>query len=361
MSNDLAFDQRMQRTCTALEELFEVTLVGRVLPDSPPLIERNFSQTRLPLKYHRGKLFYLELNWRLYRFLHRQRPDLILAVDLDTLMAAALAARRLGVPYVYDAHEYFTETPELVGRPLSRAIWDFVGRMFIRGAEIRYTVNESLSEILSARYGAHFGYLRNMPSCTFRQPRVGFSPAAKYMLYQGALNKGRGVEELIEAMPSVSGLELWIAGEGDLSQELRKRAAESTAAERIRFLGRRSPEDLRQLTASAWLGFNLLSDDNLNYRFSLANKFFDYVQAHVPQVCMDFPEYARLNSEHEVSVLVPDKRPETVIQAVRRLQADPALYRRLQTESIAAAEEWTWEREQKRLIEWFKPYTGQVI
>ncbi len=360
MSNDLVSDQRMLRTCTVLGELFDVALIGRELPDSPPLVERNFKQTRLQLKYHKGKLFYLELNRRLYRYLCRQRPDLVLAVDLDTLVAAALAARRLGVPYAYDAHEYFTETPELVDRPVSRAIWDLAGRMFIKGAAIRYTVNESLSGILAKRYGADFGYLRNMPFAGSGQPRDDFRPETDYMLYQGALNRGRGVEELIDAMPSVSGLELWIAGEGDLSHELRKRATESTAAERIRFLGRRNPEELRKVTARAWLGFNLLSADNLNYRFSLANKFFDYVQAQVPQVCMDFPEYLHLNSMYEVAVLVSDKTPGTVIEAVRRLQADPVLYKRLQDESKAAAQEWTWQREQKRLLEWFEPLAGRA-
>jgi hypothetical protein len=43
----------------------------------------------------------------------------------------------------------------------------------------------------------------------------------------------------------------------------------------------------------------------------LANKFFDYIQAGIPQVTMNFPEYAAINREYEVAVLIDDLEPHT--------------------------------------------------
>ena len=54
-------------------------------------------------------------------------------------------------------------------------------------------------------------------------PTPAAAPLAGYILYQGALNMGRGLEQLIDAMPQVAG-RLVICGEGDLSAALREQA-----------------------------------------------------------------------------------------------------------------------------------------
>ena len=70
VSNDLTFDQRMIRICTSLSEAgYEVTLVGRELPESRPAIQQPYAQKRLGLMFNKGKFFYLELNVRLFLLL----------------------------------------------------------------------------------------------------------------------------------------------------------------------------------------------------------------------------------------------------------------------------------------------------
>ncbi len=172
------------------------------------------------------------------------------------------------------------------------------------------------------------------------------------MLYQGALNLGRGLEAAIHSFQTLP-LPLVVAGEGDLSASLRELAARQAKPEQTRFLGYVEPAALRALTAQAWLGLNLLQDQGLSYRYSLSNKFFDYVQACVPQIAMDFPEYRRLNSQHEVAVLVPDAQPDTVRNAVKTLLDDPARYERLRSACCQAREAWVWESLEGELIAFY--------
>ena len=88
VTNDLAQDQRMDRICTSLVKAgYEVTLVGRLLPDSKPLPRRPYSTHRIACKNHAGKAFYLEYNWRLWRVLSQWDFNVICSVDLDTLVA----------------------------------------------------------------------------------------------------------------------------------------------------------------------------------------------------------------------------------------------------------------------------------
>jgi glycosyltransferase involved in cell wall biosynthesis len=349
-TSDLSFDQRMQRICRAYcERGHAVQLYGRKLAGSPPLLHQPYGQFRFSCIFQRGKLFYLEFNLRLFvRFL-RTRPSAIWAADLDTMAAAALATWLTGAVLLYDAHEYFTETPELQGRPLTRKIWETLASRTIPRANYALTVSESLAEILQARYQRPFLTIRNVPLLkTVNQESVkkAFPPI---ILYQGVLNAGRGIETAILAMHQLPDLELWVAGEGDLSETLRAQVRQEKLESRVRFLGKLEPEALAQLTPCAFVGINLLDGNSKSYYYSLANKTFDYVQAGVPSIHLNFPEYRRLNAQWECFVLLPELSAQALAGAIRHLLEDPVNYQRLCRNCAEAAKEWNWEKEKKAL------------
>ncbi len=344
VTNDLSYDQRMQ---------------GRQLPHSQTLDEQPFTQVRLRCRFQKGFLFYAEYNLRLFFWLLRQPCDAVCSIDLDTLPAGCAATLLRGKKRVFDAHEYFTEVPEVVGRPLVKAIWAGVARICLRFYRHAYTVGPALADIFSKKYGIRFAMVRNVP-VLIQQPELQAVAETPYMLYQGALNAGRGIETALAAMSQLTGLELWLAGEGDLSNDLRVLAKQLGVEARVRFLGYVKPAELKALTAKAWLGLNLLENKGLSYYYSLANKFFDYVQATVPVLTMDFPEYRALQARHPVAVLLPELSTETFVQAVRTLSTDKMRYEALQTACRAAREEWNWDKEQAILLNiWAKVFEKQ--
>ncbi len=352
VTNDLTYDQRMQRIATALVEAgHEVTLVGRVLPSSKPLENQAFAQKRLRCWFNKGFAFYAEYNLRLFFYLLFAGFDAVGTVDLDTLPAGALASwlRRKG--RVFDAHEYFEEVPEVQGRRFVQAFWRGVARVFLPFYHHAYTVGPALADLFSRKYGIPFTVVRNVPvrregvvpPAHDRQPRI--------LLYQGALNAGRGIEAALNAMTRLDGVQLWLAGEGDLSDDLRRLARELGLKEnKVRFLGFVKPSELKTITDQAWLGLNLLENKGLSYYYSLANKFFDYVQARVPVLTMDFPEYRALNNCFEVARLLNEATPDAIVEAVEQLLLEPDLYHRLQENETRAAEEWVWEKDKQVLL-----------
>lgn len=64
------------------------------------------------------------------------------------------------------------------------------------------------------------------------------------------------------------------------------------------------------------------------------------MQAGVPVLTMDFPEYRALNAQYEVAVLLPELSPPAIAAAVKKLLTDKDLYRRLQQNCLAAGKEW---------------------
>ncbi|MEY4902543.1 MAG: hypothetical protein RLZZ292_358, partial [Bacteroidota bacterium] len=163
VTNDLTYDQRMIRICRTLAQAgYAVRLVGRALPNSNTLVEETFAQHRLFCFFKKGKFFYLEFNIRLFFYLLWHRFDLVCAIDLDTILPAYIVSKLRHKKMVYDAHEYFTEVPEVVHRPFTKRIWEMVAQWTIPNIKHCYTVGPSLAKILSERYGVDFEVIRNV-------------------------------------------------------------------------------------------------------------------------------------------------------------------------------------------------------
>lgn len=352
VTTDLVYDQRMQRICNSLSTAgFDVCLIGRKLPDSKSISSQNFRQKRLPCWFHTGKLFYIEYNIRLFFELLFLKTDVLTAIDLDTMLPNYVVSRLRRLPLVYDAHEYFSELPEVVTRPRIKKIWEFVARCTIPHATAAYTVGDALAEIFTKRYQIPFKTVRNIPRQLEKKRAENRSiEGEKILLYQGVLNVGRGLPELILAMRHLKNVQLWLAGEGDLSERLRQLVASEGLSEKVQFLGYVLPADLKKLTDRAYLGINLLENLGLNYYYSLANKFFDYLHAEVPSLNPAFPEYLHLLSAYQTGITVSDLAPETIAAAIKTLLDDEEKYAFLQAECRRAAEKLHWQAEAQELI-----------
>jgi glycosyltransferase involved in cell wall biosynthesis len=355
VTNDLTYDQRMQKICRSLDNNgYEVQLIGRIRKVSVALTNEPFKQTRLHCFFTKGKLFYVEYNLRLFLFLLFTHFDGICAIDLDTIVPVYFSGKLKRAKLFYDAHEYFTEVPEVIGRPVVKKIWEQVEKIFLPRFDKVYTVSVSLAQLFEKKYNKNVEVICNAP--LFQQPSKK-NTESKTLLYQGALNEGRGLESLIEAMKNIDAT-LLLAGEGDLSNQLRDLVKQSNLSNKIKFLGFVKPEELKTITANATIGINLLENKGLSYYYSLSNKFFDYIHAGVPQVCISFPEYQNINRKYQVAILVEDCAPEKITTAVNQLLTEQNFYLQLQKNCEVCARHLNWQQEEKKLLALYHDLLG---
>ncbi|HHS95485.1 MAG TPA: glycosyltransferase [Phaeodactylibacter sp.] len=341
----------MIRICGSLQAAgYSVLLIGRKKKTSLPLEQRAFAQKRLSCFFEKGKLFYLEYNTRLFLFLLFQPFDVVCGIDLDTLLPALWVARLKQKKCTYDAHEYFTEVPEVVHRPFTKKVWSILARYAIPRVDAAYTVCHSLADIFYKKYGLPFEVIRNVPFRKNTDFAYAKSENKKVLLYQGVLNVGRGLPQLIEAMQEIDDAVLYLAGEGDLSTELRRQVQALGLSHKVKFLGYLRPAELTKATAIAYIGLNFLENKGLSYYYSLANKTFDYIQWQVPAIHMDFPEYRILNEQYQVAVLIPDLKKDTICSAIKTLLQDKSLYQKLKANTQTARLTYHWENEEKKLL-----------
>lgn len=352
VTSDIRYDQRMQRICTALVEAgYHVQIYSRTYEPN------DFVFTTIPIicRFKKGILAYIEYNLKLLYHLSRDSSQIICAIDLDTIIPAYLISVLRNKTMVYDAHEYFVESPELDHRPIVKWVWRTIARGIIPRVRYKYTVNQILADELSRRYGGAWGVVRNVPVLKPNK-KAKEKPSAqgqKVILYQGVLNVGRGLEQIIQAMPHIRWAQLWIAGDGDITAELHAEVERLRLASRVRFLGKLSPEELVRITEQAWLGVNLLNIQNLNYYYSSANKFFDYIQAGVPCLTMDTPVYRSYNDKYETAVLISDMDIRGICTVLQELYHDEDKYSLLVDNCKKAALIFHWDHEKKGLIEFY--------
>jgi glycosyltransferase involved in cell wall biosynthesis len=127
---------------------------------------------------------------------------------------------------------------------------------------------------------------------------------------------------------------------------------------KVELRGMIPPAELKAITANACIGINLVEPEGLNQLYSLANKFFDYIQWCIPQVTMNFAEYKRVNDAHEVAVLVNTVSKEEIAAALNQLLGDVVLYERLRQNCLQARQLYTWEAEENGLRNFYKDLTA---
>lgn len=355
VTNDLTYDQRMQRICSCLAANgYEVTLVGRKLNRSKPLQQQLFRQKRIRCWFNSGKLFYAEYNTRLFFYLLFKHMHLICAIDLDTILPCLYISKLKRITRVYDAHELFSEMKEIVTRPAIKKIWDRVERKAVPQFRHGYTVCESIAEEFTKRYGVQYQVVRNVPVTKKLSPsatEVNNQP--KILLYTGAVNEARGFEYLIPALQHINA-RLVVCGDGNFMPQLKQLINDYQVQDKVTLTGMLLPNELWQHTLSADIGIALCENEGLNQYYSLPNKFFDYIQAGLPQIAMAFPEYERVNKQYRVAVLVDDMSPERLAAQINNLLQDVVLYETLRQNCLEAKHFLNWEVEQKKLISFYK-------
>jgi glycosyltransferase involved in cell wall biosynthesis len=348
VTNDLNFDQRMIRICNSLAiNGYNVTLVGRKLPRSLPLATRAFNQKRLYCFFKKGPLFYAEYNIRLFLWLLLQQVDCICAIDLDTILPCLWASEIKKTKRVYDAHELFCEMKEIVIRPSRYKIWKRIERYAVPKFKYGYTVCEPIAKEFYSMYGVQYSVIRNVP---FYYEKVGNSGTDnRFFIYQGAVNEGRSFETLIPAMKA-SVLPLKIYGDGNYLKQTQDLIEKNGVRDKVKLMGKLEPEVLKDATLHAYAGITLFENSGQSNYLSLANRFFDYIQAGIPQLCVDYPSYREINNKYEVALLIKDLSPESIAQALNLLAHDRVLYGRLKQNCLDAKKELNWQEEEKKII-----------
>jgi len=364
VTNDLVTDRRVDKTCSTLVELgFEVLLVGRQKKDSilrPD--QRSYRMERMRLLFEKGPCFYAEFNLRLFFFLLFRKADLLVSNDLDTLLSNYLVHILRRIPIVYDSHEYYTQTPELVNRKFVQKIWKSIEKAIFPRLKDVITVNESIAQLYWNDYGNEIKVVRNISpkrelAKKLSKKELSLPENKPIILLQGAgINIQRGAEEAVEAMKFVDDAILVIIGGGDVIEFLKKEVDDLKLSGKVMFIPKQPFNKLLNFTIYADIGLTLDKDTNINYHFSLPNKIFDYIQAGVPVLASPLVEIQKIIEQYNIGCTIENHNPKHIAEKMEFMLHNKELAAIWKQNLKKAASELNWENEKKILIDVFQKY-----
>lgn len=300
--------------------------------------------------------------------------DYIWCNDLPTLNPGLKISKKLGSKLIYDSHEIYLETLNQFFPRNSKGIkkvffnqnlklMRLIGRNFNKRVlpqlHTFITVNESLREYFIRQYSIpNSRVIMNLPelkksvkgldSIDYRS-KYKWDTESIILIYQGALNEGRGLRLLIELMQNIDNkFKLIVLGNGPLKQSLRDLLAPSN--QQVKFIDSVPIEQLLDYTRGADIGINLLEDFNLSKKLASPNKLFEYIHARIPVICSNTIENSKVLKNFEIGVLTENNKKSiknSIIELAKKKKKS------FEAEMNRAIKNYNWSRQESKILEIF--------
>ncbi len=288
------------------------------------------------------------------------KADVLLANDLDTLPANFLASKIKSQTLVYDSHEYFTGVPEIQDRPFVKTTWKRIERFILPQIKHAYTVNQSIAKLYKDEYSIDFGVVRNLPlkgntSVKAKtRKELGLPGNKKLILLQGSgINIDRGGEEAVQAMEFLDNSILLIIGSGDVIDTLKAMSEKPFIKGKVIFKGKLPYTEMLEYTTNADVGISFDKDTNINYRFSLPNKIFDYIQCGIPVLASRLPEIENIITAYHVGDFIETHEPKHIAKKLNEMLSDIKKQAEWRSNTAEAAKSLNWENEELNVLKIF--------
>jgi glycosyltransferase involved in cell wall biosynthesis len=368
--NAFTHDTRVQKEAkTLVSEGCEVTvfaLHGGNLPQSETRdgyrVERIHVHSRgwgtaLPVRL----LKYLEFCLRAIRRTLDRQPDVVHAHDVNALVPGFVAARLAQARLVYDAHELWVErqAPLLQSNLLRRAV-AATERFLARRADAVITVNPSVAQFLERNLELsstptvlmHCQEYQEVEHSDILRQEFDIPDNRRIVIYPGVFAEGRGLEQLIEAVPYLDRAVVVMMGRGQLDGRLRALVRDRGLEGRVFIREPVPPEEVLQYVSSADVGVMPTQSVDLSYHYGAGNKLFHYMMAGIPAAVSDQPEKRRIVETYGVGAVFDQTDPEDIARTINDLLNDRRGYRRMQLRaSRVARERFNWRIESQKLVD----------
>ena len=280
------------------------------------------------------------------------KPDVIHANDLNALIPAYMASKKLGCKLIYDSHEVFVENFFNGGHKLYALMLKRKEKNICKKVDKMICVSHAAAEYFAKEYKIPMPMV--ITNCSLKAEQVvsneknpGFE-----VLNHGQFYAGRGYDIMVEAsqyLKDYPDIRLAMRGFGVMEQKLRDRV-EELKTENVIFYPRVLVEELIPYASRSMVGVAMTEAICLNFKLSVSNKLFEYASAGLPVIMSDIPEHRYLNEKFNFGIVLEDNSPETFANAVIRLYEDKQLYVQLAENARKMSDDMNWENEFGRLI-----------
>ena len=366
VKNSIWYDPRVKKQIkTYISSGMKIVGVGvkdpRYNKDEVLKIGCEINLAEIGSKYYSGKqnifnkiIRELKTNKEIYRKIVSSNADLIHANDLNALIPAYKASKKLKCKLIYDTHEIFLENPWIAKNKIVKFIWGYYERKIIHKVDAVVCVSHAAAEYLKKKYNITKPIV--VTNCISEDniiEKAVEKAEPKQILNHGQFYGGRGYDLMIEAAPLLSqynDLQFVLRGFGVLEEQLRARVKELDA-KNVCFAPPVKVEELIPCASRAFIGLAITQAISINFELSVSNKIFEYAAAGLPVIMSDIPEHRYLNDKYNFGIIIKNDTPEEIADAVLQLYKNKDMYDKCADGSKRLSKEINWDTEFGKLIE----------
>jgi glycosyltransferase involved in cell wall biosynthesis len=282
------------------------------------------------------------------------KADIYHAHDFNVLLTTWIAAKIRSAPLVYDAHEISSDRE---GYQNSRWLIHHLEKWLVHQVDFMLTTTDARASFFQETYNIPKPLvLQNRPRFQIIEPNhslrhsLGLEKPFPIVLYQGGIQPGRGLRNLIQAATQVEEAYFVLMGWGRQEAEIRDLIEKNQLRDRA-FIHPAVPlEQLLTYTASADIGIQILRNTCLNHYTTDSNKLFEYLMAGLPVVASDFPEIRKIVHQYQVGFCVDPENIDEIAAKINQFLTQKDLYQAYKGNALKAAQFLNWEAQEVELI-----------
>lgn len=293
------------------------------------------------------------------------RPHLIIASNPDVALVGWVAKSLTRAPLIYYPYELFGEEFLHQDSVFTRLMLTAERFLLKYGVDALITQNPERAKVYSAERWAkvtptvvyNFKTRNKVSSHGQLKQAVGLESNRRIVLYEGAIQPGRCLENLIKAakhFPQDAHLVL-IGNQGEYFKRVLFPLAQESKIQNIHFLPWMPQSKLRSLIADADVGIIIYEDKPRNNLFCAPGKLSDYVHAGIPVAASDLPTLRPIIEQYKIGTCFDSHSPLSIAKAVEQVLQMPASELRPAIEY--ASQELSWETQEPFLLR----LTGEML
>lgn len=298
-----------------------------------------------------------KMNAEIYKEIIKTKADVIHANDLNALIPAYYASKKLKCKLIYDTHEIWLENINMDKNKPLKAMYTFFEKHLINKVDLVVCVSNAAAGYFKDKYNIKMPMVVTNCIDKARHIKENVQKAEKkQLLNHGQFYAGRGYDLMIAAAPLLEkykDLDIVLRGFGVSEEEFRKQA-EATGCNNIVFEPPVRVEELVEYAAKAWVALAVTEPINMNFKYSVSNKIFEYAAAGLPVIMSDIPEHRYLNEKYNFGIVLKENTPEEIARAVERLYEDEELYNQCSINAHKLSDEVNWENDFAKIIDFIK-------
>lgn len=366
--NPFIQDSRVIRECAYLAKCgYEVTVIAYWINGmSQEEVQDGFNIRRLPLMTKSWAnisiiqvLKYFEFLIKALIIIRKIKPDICHGHDPNGLLVAYFVKHIYKCKLIYDSHELWSDSMHLQGK--KKIIFKFgrrIEKLLIKSTDIVITVNNSIADIIRAENElTSIAIIRNIPKKSVEKSHcvreeLGFPLCKFIIIYIGNIEKGRGIEKIIQAMKKVNNdIGLVLMGRDSVyKKEMESFAQTLNLESRIKFLNTVLPHQVINVCKLADVGISPIQNMCKSYYLSLPNKIFEYIQAGLPVLASDFPEMKKIIKDYSLGLTFDVEDTIQIADVINLIYSDKNSYKSFCENSKIASLSLNWEVEQLKLL-----------